>query len=241
MEQQKTLWIIFSVALFILVIVGVGVIWFLPGRQAAQVQTASAGQGANQPGVSFDPYQWAKTGSNNYPGLEPAPKTQSGSNFTIIYGQPQNPQSAGPQTSTTPAPSTGTAVAPTPPPPQAPRATVATPPPAAAPAPAPAPRVVQRPAPAPRPTHLVRVTQRWIQVASYTSDFRAEQTKKNLQSKGISSTIMSHQIGKRTFFRVRIGPYATEQEAQVFLDQIKKVSGFQNSYIDLVYSYRSAN
>ena len=87
----------------------------------------------------------------------------------------------------------------------------------------------------------MRVYQRWIQVGSYSNDFRAEQMKKVLQSKGISSTIMSHQIGKRVFFRVRLGPYSTQAEAQSFLDQIKKLPGLQGSYIDLVWFERAAN
>ena len=101
MEQQKILWIIFSVALFILVIVGVGVIWFLPSNHATVAQTTTT-QTDNKAKISFDPYEWAQSQNNNYPGLESSPNAQSssqgqnGGNFTIIYeqqpgGRPSSP------------------------------------------------------------------------------------------------------------------------------------------------------
>jgi len=242
MEQQKTLWVIFSVALFILVIVGVGVIWFLPSGHGRTAQTTAPAQPGGQAKISFDPYEWAKSANNDYPGLDQTQKSPStsGSNFTIIYGQSQNPPAAGTQAQPAPgaapavpaAPSISTTVPST----GAPAAVAVTP---KAP-PAQAPRVaVRRPAPA--PTRLVRVTEHWIQVASYTSDFRAEQARKDLTDKGISSRIISHEIGKQTFFRVRIGPYATQQEAEKFLTQVKKIEGFQGSYISLAYTTRSEN
>lgn len=226
MEQQKVLWIIFSVALFVLVIVGIGVIWFLPNdHQAAKAATA---QKQTDSRVSFDPYEWAKSDNNAYPGLEgPQPSGQQNKDFTIIYGQnPQQPATAAGASTAAPAATemravpglTGGALQ------AAPRAT---------------PRPAARPAARPAPQN-VRVAEHWIQAASYTSNFRAEQAKKLLDGKGITSRITSYDLNGTTYFRVRIGPYTNEQEAQHSLSQVKQVSGFENSFLTLVYATRSA-
>ncbi len=240
-EQQKVLWIIFSVALFVLVVVGVGVIWFLPGGQ--RTPQAVAAQNPTNAKVTFDPYEWAKTQNNAYPGLGegPQPKDETGGNFTIIYGQ--NPQSAtGGNLPAAPAPQAG------PPATSGPAATAVTPP--AQPVPAPAAKVVTkvsapalrpavaRPAPAPA-VHAVRVTEHWIQAGSYESSFRAEEVKKLLDGKGLTSLVTTHQVGNTTFFRVRVGPYRSEQEAEKFLGVVKDIKGFQASYISLVYTTRT--
>ncbi len=236
-EQQKVLWIIFSVALFILVVVGVGVIWFLPGG-AKTPQTASI-QTPNGAKSSFDPYEWAKTQNNAYPGLNegPQPKSGSGDNFTIIYGQnPASPAngnlSIAPQSAPAPAAQpAASAAAPTPQPVPVPQVAVKS----AAPAPRPA---VSHPAAQPVP-RTIQVTERWIQAGSYESSFRAEAVKKLLDHKGLASLVTTHQVGNTTFFRVRVGPYRSEQEAQKFLGVVKEIGGFQHSYISLVYTTRT--
>lgn len=245
MEQQKILWIIFSVALFILVIVGVGVIWFLPSNQNKVAQTTTT-QTGGQAKISFDPYEWAKSQNNNYPGLENAPtgtsptqgQSQGSGNFTIIYGQQQG-QSGG---SSQQQPSVTLSKPQTQPAPTSGIATQVAPPPKVA---APAPRTVAKPAPAAKPappvSKTVRVVQHWIQVASYTSDFRAEQAKKALEDKGITGKVMSRDINGKTYFRVRVGPYLTQSEAEKFLGEIKKITEFNSSYISLVYANQRVN
>jgi len=218
MEQQKVLWIIFSVALFILVVVGVGVIWFLPGDHQAP-KTAATATNSNAK-IVFDPYEWAKSDNSTYPGLEgpqPQEPQQPNKDFTIIYGQ--NPPAA-----TGAAPTTSSPAAATQAPSPAPSA------------PQPAPRVsapAQRPAAATaaRPARPAHVEEHWIQAASYTSNFRAEQAKKLLGEKGISSRIVSHVVSGTTYFRVRVGPYANQEEAQKYLSLVKQIGGFENSFL----------
>lgn len=249
-EQQKVLWIIFSVALFVLVVVGVGVVWLLPaGARASQ---AAAGQSSEKAKVSFDPYEWAQTQKNAYPGLAEGPKPsaqeQSGGNFTIIYGQ--NPQeSPGSPAAGSGAPSavaggaqaTAPAVAPAP---STTATSVVTPAPApAAPPPAKAVAVVRPAAPRavpPRPARVVWVTQHWIQAGSYTRAFDAEQVKKLLAAKGLTSLITTFDKGGTTYYRVRIGPYTSNREAKQFLAVVKQIKGFQSSYISLVYTTRTS-
>jgi DedD protein len=243
MEQQKVLWIIFSVALFVLVVVGVGVIWFLPSNHTKVAQTTTT-QTGNQAKISFDPYEWAQSKNNNYPGLENAPPATSpaqgqnpnGGNFTIIYGQ-QSGQTDTTQPSGNPSS-----------PSAAPAATSSSVQTAPAPkAPTPAPRTVSAPVhvsttrTAPAAPKSVRVVQHWIQVAAYTSDYRAEQAKKVLENKGITGKVMSRDINGKTYFRVRVGPYLTQSEAEQFLGKIKTINEFNSSYISLVYATVRAN
>ena len=220
MERQKVLWIIFSVALFVLVVVGIGIIWFLPGDRQAGGLTAA--QKPNDSKITFDPYEWAKSDTNTYPGLEgPQSSGQQNKDFTLIYGQnptqpatnPQ-PQAAGNQVVPAQSPATGPAHTVTPPP--------------------------TRTAPAPRtnaaaPSTPARGNENWIQAASYTSNFRAEEAKKLLDANGLASTIVSHDVNGTTYFRVRIGPYANLDEANRFLAQVKQINGFQDSYVTAGY------
>lgn len=252
MEQQKILWIIFSVALFILVIVGVGVIWFLPTNHKG-VATAGAVHSKSTGTISFDPYEWAKSQKNNYPGLEKSSPSSgssqsqsNGGNFTIIYGQQpgQGQGQSSPQAAAKPR-----KAAP-------PASTQRRPAPARQAAPKPRPKPTPRPKPAPKhqapaATHSVshphpapqtkRVVQHWIQVAAFESDFRAQRAKKLLSENGIAGKISSRVVRGHTFFRVRVGPYKSKQQAEKFLTQIKKISEFSHSYISLVYAMEKAN
>ncbi len=228
MEQQKVLWIVFSVALFILVVVGVGVIWFLPNGHEG-VKTAAA-QTSTDAKINFDPYEWAKTGNNNYPGLEgPEPQGTDNKNFTIIYGQNgEQPQAATGQQPETSSGTQATSQVASPA-----QTTVARVPRESSPS-ARAPRVERT------LTRTVKVAEHWIQAASFSSSFEAEQAKKLLDSKGISSLVTSHDVNGTTFFRVRIGPYLNQAEAERFLSEIKRIGGFQGSFIVLEYTSRSA-
>ena len=223
MEQQKVLWIIFSVALFVLVVVGIGVIWFLPNDH--QAQKAAATPASSNAKIVFDPYEWAKSDNNAYPGLEgpqPQQQQQQSKDFTLIYGQ--NPQTPAAPAATQPA------------------APVQTTPAARTTAPA-APAVqpsAPRPAPAAHPApRNVRVQQHWIQAASYTSNFRAQEAKKTLAANGISSQVVSHDVSGTTYYRVRVGPYANQQDAEKFLGLVKQVSGFESSFLTQAYTTQS--
>ena len=62
-----------------------------------------------------------------------------------------------------------------------------------------------------------------------------------LSGKGIPSRITSKEVDGTNYFRVRIGPYDNENEAEKFLAWIHEVQGFENSYISQVFVSRSLN
>lgn len=98
-----------------------------------------------------------------------------------------------------------------------------------------APRIARvQTQPQPQPAKPVRVNEYWIQVASVSSISRAEEVRDLLQTKGIPAVITSKVLETDTFYRVRIGPYPNKAEAEKFLDWIKALEGFEESYISLV-------
>lgn len=102
--------------------------------------------------------------------------------------------------------------------------------------PAPEPERTAEPAP-----KTVRVREYWIQAGSYTSKTRAENVKEDLAGQGIASRITTKEVDSDTFYRVRIGPYANQREAEKFLGWLKGVQGFESSYVSQVYTTRRVN
>ncbi|MDR0655146.1 MAG: SPOR domain-containing protein [Treponema sp.] len=52
-----------------------------------------------------------------------------------------------------------------------------------------------------------------------------------LSSKGISSIIDDRNLDGKTFYRVRVGPYLSENEAKYWLSLVKTIDGFSESQI----------
>jgi DedD protein len=71
----------------------------------------------------------------------------------------------------------------------------------------------------------------WVQTGSFSAKARAEGVKETLASKGISSIIENREIDGKTFFRVRMGPYTSEDEAEHWRFFIKSIDGFENSQV----------
>jgi cell division septation protein DedD len=246
MEHQKTLWIIFSVTLFLLVVVVVGFIWFMPpDADDASTPLAEAGVvQTNAPG-SFDPIEWVR-GTASVPGLSDSADDEN-DDLLLVIGDAA-PAATSPAESTTgsttsrPAaeirvestPATTRTATPAPSTPSTTAPARTTPAPAAR---TPAPAATASPAPAAR----VTVTDYWIQAGSFRSKSRAEEVRADLSEKGLTALITSVDVEDDTFFRVRIGPYATKDEAAKFLEWIRDVDNFGSSYISEVYTTRAAN
>ena len=130
--------------------------------------------------------------------------------------QPVNRQAAPAQSSTrTPAP--------------APAAPAAAPRPAATPASA-------TPRPAPANSAAIAAASRtqddfWVQTGSFSTVARAEGMKENLASKGITSIIENRVMDGTTYYRVRVGPYTSKNEADYWLTLIKSMAGFETSQV----------
>lgn len=67
--------------------------------------------------------------------------------------------------------------------------------------------------------------QYWIQVASFTSRGKADDLKKSLSDKGMAAVITVKDIDGKSWYRVRIGPYATKAEAEGWLARVRGIAG----------------
>jgi len=71
----------------------------------------------------------------------------------------------------------------------------------------------------------------WVQTGAFSAQVRAEDAKELLAAKGITSIIENREINGRIWYRVRIGPYTSEREANHWLEIVKLIDGFNDSQI----------
>ncbi|MDR2098060.1 MAG: SPOR domain-containing protein [Spirochaetaceae bacterium] len=71
----------------------------------------------------------------------------------------------------------------------------------------------------------------WVQTNSYSKKAYADNAKKFLESKGITSVVMDGTVGGKTYYRVRVGPYLSQAEADYWLSLIKTIEGMENSLV----------
>ena len=229
MERNRVLWVIFSISLFLVVVLAGGLYLLRPvSKQEARVTAEET------PSIKgFDAFEYVR-GKSELPGLTEEP--EEAEEMVIIVGEREE---------------TPTEKAPSGEPPVRPDETKA-----AIPVPEkaiePAPRVVSRPQatrpaapvtrpqkPAPQPApREVSVTEYWIQAGSYTHASRAQEVAQALEDQGLVSKITTRAMTGKTYYRVRIGPYQSKPEAEKFLGWVKAVKGFESSYISMVYTKR---
>jgi DedD protein len=108
--------------------------------------------------------------------------------------------------------------------------------------PAAAPPAQKKPAAAPKPaatptavaakTEVARGSQSWwVQTNSYSKKAYADNAKKFLETKGITSVVTNGTVGGKTYYRVRVGPYSSQAEADYWLSLIKTIEGMENSLV----------
>ena len=232
MEDKKTLWIILGISVCVLIVVAVGFFWFLPTDQSLTAAGGTDGK-VNAGRTDFDPVEWVRQ-DETYPGIEE--KQENPEDFVVVsdelvYGIPESEsdeQAAAveqegetitldiPEQKVKPAPEVKIAVS--------------------APVQKPAAPAVEKPG----VKKTVRVTEYWIQAGSFTSLSKADDVKSVLTEKGVTSTISTTNVNGTDFFRVRLGPYSDQMEADKFLSWIQAVKGFENSYISEVYVTRES-
>ena len=79
----------------------------------------------------------------------------------------------------------------------------------------------------------------WVQTGAFSTIAAAEGVKETLASKGISSVIENRDMdGGQTLFRVRVGPYTSQNEADYWLSLIKTLDGFGNSQVRMTQTRR---
>jgi hypothetical protein len=217
MEKKNILLVIGSVTLFLVVVLAAGLWLFWPESQG-KGRTASVS--VKPPGTEgFDTFEYYR-GRQDLPGLaDPKATPPKDGPLTLSIGETA-PQA--PPVSVQPRPAAA--------PQQAAPASPAT---AAG-----SPAVTARPASAapPRSTtpKLARVTEYWIQAGSYKSRVGAEGLNKKLAEAGLPGTITTRDVSGETYFRVRIGPYKSQSEADKFLGTVRGLDGLASSFISVV-------
>jgi DedD protein len=254
MEKKKLLLVAVSVGVFLVIIIGAAILLFTPqNTPPAPVEAAvkpslpvvvppQAVDNQVQQPVSVDAADMVKN-AQDVQGLQTPPATATAIQENVFYIYGENPQAVAvekpedrgapvvidiPKPSTAAVPDTPAAVPNTPPP--APRT-------AAAPvrrqtAPATAsrtpPAAAAKPAPAPQ-TKLY--DDYWVQTGSFSTKARADGVKETLASKGIVSVIENREVEGKTYYRVRVGPYTSQNEADYWLSLIKSINGFEDSQV----------
>ena len=98
----------------------------------------------------------------------------------------------------------------------------------------------QRSAAAPtRSAAPVHVTEYWIQLIASPSRDRIDQANVRLSDVNLSGRITTRQVEDTLYYRLRVGPYSTQAEAEKFLEWIGELDGFENAYISEEYPLRS--
>ncbi|MDR0876890.1 MAG: SPOR domain-containing protein [Treponema sp.] len=78
----------------------------------------------------------------------------------------------------------------------------------------------------------------WVQTGAFSAKVRAEAMKNTLSSKGITSIIENREVDGKTWYRVRVGPYTSENEANYWASLVKSIDGFGDSQVRLTKSQR---
>ncbi len=219
MNRQVLLWAILAVTLLVVVILGAG-LWLLRDTPAVPVG------GAATPEPTVTPYFDLAYQSGPLPGLQtpsPTPETSPSP------GIEEQKFSYGPGPSERPAEAVST--------PHAEKQ--AAPAPRQTPCPTPKARTAstrQTYVPKTQPAAKRPVARYWIQTGSYKSKSKADFRNATLVENGISGLIIPKTVHGDTYFRVRVGPYSVKAEAEKWLTWIKKLDGFEQSYISLDFS-----
>jgi DedD protein len=89
-----------------------------------------------------------------------------------------------------------------------------------------------KPAAAAKPAAAVKTyNDYWVQTGAFTAKVHAEGAKEELASKGITSIIENREVDGKTWYRVRVGPYTSENEAKYWLSLVKSIDGFGESQV----------
>jgi DedD protein len=234
MEKKKLLLVAISVGVFLVIVVGASLLIFSGNNPVAKGQDLP-------PVISsgVDPWTVRDMEKNTQPETSADTELQL---FVSEENAPVRPAAeSAPATITVPAPRAAAV-------PDAPRpqrtaaapaqsskpAAVSETPRAARPRPATDPAQVASARPqAPRTEARPFNNDYWIQTGAFTTQIRAEGAKESLADKGITSVIDNSNVNGRTWYRVRVGPYVSENEANYWLALVKSIDGFSDSQIRL--------
>jgi len=263
MEQKKLLLVVISVGVFLVLVIGAGMLVFAPKAKPAVASLPPAARQslpADQP-ASVDPSEWLKNPSSVSTLQQPAPGSSTRGDVIVIYGERPSVvngvdaavgQGVPPAGTATAADGTvvvdvapqatpqativvGPQTAPPPAPRAEPKPTTPEPKTEKAPKAAPAEKPAAKAAPAPAKRSAEEF---WVQTGSFSDKGRADVAKETLSSKGIASLVETKDVSGKTYYRVRVGPYTSKNEADYWLSLVKTIEGFDASYVSQVKAKR---
>jgi DedD protein len=94
-----------------------------------------------------------------------------------------------------------------------------------------APPARETPAPAKSAAAVPAQKDYWVQTGAFSAKVRAENARETLASKGIISIVENRELDGKIWYRVRVGPYTSENEANYWLSLVKTIDGFGESQI----------
>jgi DedD protein len=222
-EMKKLLLVAVSVGFFLLVTITVAIIVLTP-------KTKDNGVAANIPYSSGRVKNWDEIPSTPAAEIKEPEKTtiaetdkNDGNNLTIIIPSPDADTSADTVQADKPKEIAQPVVAVKPPEPIKPAEK-----PAVKPAAAVKPATTVKPS---TPPAKKTINDFWVQTGAFAAQVRAEDAREILAAKGITSIIENREINGKIWYRVRLGPYTSEREANHWLEIVKLIDGFNDSQI----------
>jgi DedD protein len=211
-EQKKLLLVAVSVGMFLLVTITTAMVILTPKMQT---------QGnTSYPSV---PYRAGNVQDNGNNSLQPANSNFQETNTSIVS---ENPAATGNDGLIVQIPRPTTAAVPDSP--EKPASAITN---SAAAKPA-ASKTVASPNPSTsKPSSGKTINDYWIQTGAYSALVRAEDVKERLASNGLTSIIENRVIEGTLYYRVRLGPYTSEREANYWLTLVKSIDGFGESQV----------
>jgi len=234
-EMKKLLLIAISVGVFLLVTVTVAIIIMTPKVQQQENAYSSSfpfSQGNFQPAsdimnnIPEQPNIIIQNPVNEAPETPAVFDRNDGDNLTIqIPVPPANPAAESSNVSSNPSSAPAARPAVSAPAPTAVPASTNT----AAPAATRTTTAAQTPSNTPAASRTIN--DYWIQIGAYSAMVRAEDIRENLASKGLVSIIENNMVNGQNVYRVRLGPYTSEREANHWLAIVQAIDGFHDSQV----------
>ncbi|MDR1389097.1 MAG: SPOR domain-containing protein [Treponema sp.] len=219
MEKKKLLLVAVSVGVFLVIVIGAAILLFNPGSASEQRDFSASSLSA-----TTDP---SRLLADEAQGLQdPAVYSPIQKNEIYINGDPDSKVTLD---RTEDAVTTKTVI--TAPRPAAPAVPAAPVKPAAIARSEPVRTAPAQPRPASVAAPKKAYDEYWVQAGSFSTRDRADSVKKNLGEKGVTAIVTNQDINGQTYYRVRVGPYTSQNEADYWLVMIKSIEGFQDSQI----------
>ena len=219
LEQSRILWIVLSALTVIAIVIGAGIFFFFPSANGEAGQPRLSSMSPEKQETDFDHIEYVRN-EDGYPQLVD-PDTAEEEEFAVDSTETEPDTSTGEVETTEPSEEVSNVVEVDP---------ISTEPVEAVET-DPVSEVSITPVVKKQETMKVSVTVYWIQVGSYNDLTKAEEVRDYLLTKDISSEIQTKEVNGKTYYRVRIGAFQSKGEADRFLDPIKQLKNFEESYV----------